>query len=90
MHTYGHLENTYNCVLLLRLTNQPLPLFLISTPNMSLKLEPDITHNLMALQAHEQIQPTLVPGNPVAVIGWNVIGVLFLVSHLLGFGPPGA
>jgi len=47
---------------------------------MSTNTDPAITHDLMALHAHVQIQPHLVPGNLTAIIGWNAIRELFLVS----------
>jgi len=75
----GHLELVYNCRLLLRLTINNSTCSCLITP-MSTDAEPMITHDLMALQTNIWIQPSLVPGNLAAVVGWNAIGELFLVS----------
>ena len=47
---------------------------------MSVELSPPITNELLALQAHMQTQPNLVPMNLIAIVTWNVVGELYLVS----------
>ena len=78
----GHLELTYNCGMMLRLTTHILPLPLCSIPLMSTDLCPPITNDLMTLQENVHTQLDLYPGNLVAVIQWNAIRELHLVSWL--------
>jgi len=48
---------------------------------MSGNLTPPITQDIMVLKAHVLTEPNLVPGNLVAVVSWNVVGELYLVSQ---------
>src|SRR5882724_5847006 len=82
MPSTGCIELAYNCGMMSRLTDHILPLPLCSIPLMSTDLCPPITCDLMTLQAHAHTQPDLAPGNLFAIIQWNAIGELYLISQL--------
>jgi len=44
----------------------------------------DITKDLLAIQAHTQTRPSLVPNNVVALVSWHVISEHFHVSLMVG------
>ena len=55
MHASVCLGPTYNTGLMLRVTDQPVPLFLMPAPNMPSNLKPNVMSDLMALQTYMRI-----------------------------------
>jgi len=48
---------------------------------MQVTVSSTVANDLMAIQAHLQMQPGHVPRNLVAVVSWHVIGELYHVSQ---------
>jgi len=81
MPDQGHLDSTYNCGSLLRLTIQKHPLVLLSSHTTLTLPTHDITLKLVAIQGHVQMKPSLVLCNLVVVVSWHAIRELYHVSQ---------